>query len=203
MPSTFTVTSTTDPATLTSGTLRWAIEQADEATTPSTIDFDLGSSPQTITLTQGQLELSNASDATTIDGPSAGVTISGGGLNREFQVDPGVTASLSGLTISGGSASYGAGLQVEGTVTVTACTITGDTAGTAGGGVQVNAAAMATLIDSIVSQDSSRYGGAINDDGTVTLIDCTVSADTASVQAGGLRIDAWRHGLAHRQHVQR
>ena len=80
MPATFTVTSTTDPPTLTSGTLRWAVEQADAATTPSTINFDLGSSPQTITLTQGQLELTNTADAITIDGPGSSLlNVSGGG----------------------------------------------------------------------------------------------------------------------------
>ena len=49
---------------------------------------------QTITLTQGQLELSNTSGTETITGPAAGVTVSGGGLSRVFQVDSGVTADL-------------------------------------------------------------------------------------------------------------
>ena len=71
MPSTFTVTSTTDPASVTSGTLRWAIEQANAATTPSTIGFSLGSSPQTITLAQGQSSRSNTADSVVIDGPGA------------------------------------------------------------------------------------------------------------------------------------
>ena len=58
---------------------------------------------QTITLTAGQLELSNTSGTETITGPAAGVTVSGGGLSRVFQVDASVTASISGLTITGGS----------------------------------------------------------------------------------------------------
>ncbi len=62
------------------------------------------STPQTITLTGSQLELSNTSGTQTITGPAAGVTVSGGGLSRVFQVDAGVTASISGLTITGGSA---------------------------------------------------------------------------------------------------
>ncbi len=65
----FIVTSTAD--SLAPGTLRWAIAWADLATTPSTIEFNLGSSPATITLTQGQLELSNSSEPITIDGPGA------------------------------------------------------------------------------------------------------------------------------------
>ena len=60
--------------------------------------------PQTITLTGTQLELSNTSETETITGPKAGVTVSGGGLSRVFQIDEGVTASISGLTITGGNA---------------------------------------------------------------------------------------------------
>ena len=43
--------------------------------------------PQTITLTHGQLELSDTAGPQTITGPAAGVTISGGGNSRVFQVD--------------------------------------------------------------------------------------------------------------------
>ena len=111
MPATFVVTSTTDPATLTSGTLRWAVEQANAATTPSTINFDLGSSPQTITLTQGQLELTNTADSVAIDRPGANLLdISGNSASRVFDVESGVTASLSGLSISEGLSQGAIGL---------------------------------------------------------------------------------------------
>ena len=55
MPATFLVTNPADTGA--SGTLRWAVEQADSAASASTIDFSLGSGPQTITLTGGQLAL--------------------------------------------------------------------------------------------------------------------------------------------------
>jgi hypothetical protein len=177
--------------------LRDAIAYADTLTN-ATITFDptlFANGPQTITLTQGQLELSGSGLSATITGPAAGLTIDGGGLSRVFLVDPGVTASLSGLTIGGGSAAYGAGLEVEGstlseaggTVTLTDCTITGNRATTSGGGMQVEVGASATLTDSTLAGNSSAYGGAINDNGTLTLTDCTIAANTASVQAGGLR----------------
>ena len=107
--STLTVNSTADSAPAGNpapGTLRWAVEKADEATSPTTINFNLGSAPTTITLEQGELELYNTADAITITGPGASLlTISGNDLNRVFQIDPEVTASLSGLTITGGYAS--------------------------------------------------------------------------------------------------
>ena len=54
-------------------------------------------------LTAGPLELSQTSGLETITGPQAAVTISGGGKSGVFQVDRGVTASISGLTITGGA----------------------------------------------------------------------------------------------------
>ena len=137
---TFTVTSAADSAPAGSpdvNTLRWAVEQANAATSASSIEIELGSSPATITLLQGQLELDNTAYATTIyDGPGEGsVTISGNNASRVFQVDPSVTASISGMTITGGSAGIGAGLYNEGTTTLTNCTVSGNSAQYSGGGV--------------------------------------------------------------------
>ena len=99
--STFTVTSTLDDGS--DGTLRWAVAQANSGG-DNTIAFDAGvfGTPQTITLAGTQLELGDTTGTETIAGPAAGVTVSGGGLSRVFQVDGGVTASISGLTITGG-----------------------------------------------------------------------------------------------------
>ena len=121
---TFVVTDPADPLTggvPTPNTLRWAVEQADVATTPSTIKFELGSTPATITLTQGELELSNTTESIRITGLGADdLTVSGGGASRVFQIDPSVTASISGLTVSGGSASFaGGGLYNQGMATLT------------------------------------------------------------------------------------
>ena len=110
------------------------MEQANSATSPSTINFNLGSAPATITLFQGQLELSNSAESVTIDGPGADLlSVSGDTVSQVFQVDKLATASISGLMITGG------GLENSGTVTVTDCTISGDS----GGGV--NSSGMATL----------------------------------------------------------
>ncbi len=143
----------------TTGTLRWAIAQANAATSPSAIEFELGSGPATVALLQGQLELGNTKDATTIyDGPGEGpVTISGNQESRVFQVDPNVTASISGLTITGGNtASNGAGLYNAGTTAMTDCTVTGNTA--IGGSV-------------------TNEGGGIFNSGTLKLINSTLSGN--------------------------
>ncbi len=82
--------------------------------------------PQTITLTGTQLELSDTTGTETITGPKAGVTVSGGGLSRVFQVDAGVTASISGLTITGGAAVRAAACTTTWHATLANCTVTGN-----------------------------------------------------------------------------
>ena len=82
-------------------------------------DSTVFSTPQTITLAGSQLELEDTGGTQTITGPAAGVTISGGGNSRVFQLDDGVTASISGLTISGGS-TYSSGFSMAAVWRITA-----------------------------------------------------------------------------------
>jgi hypothetical protein len=173
----------------------------------STITFDrhVFATPQTITLTGSQLELSNPSETETIKGPAAGVAVSGGGASRVFQVDGLVTASISGLTITGGSsAGYGGygvgggGLLNNGTATLTNCTVSGNSAGSyaSGGGLLNNGTA--TLIDCTVSGNTaggSFFGGGgggvangtyfFAPDATLTITNCTLSGNSA-YSGGGL-----------------
>ncbi len=81
-----------------------------------------------ITLAGTQLELTDTTGTETITGPKAGVTVSGGDQSRVFQVDGGVTASISGLTITGRQdAGNGGGLYNDGgTATLTNCTVSGN-----------------------------------------------------------------------------
>src|SRR6516164_2476129 len=87
--STFTVNSTGDTGTGSGlvGDLRYCITQANSAGGDETIDFDstVFGTPQTITLSGTQLELSDTTGTETITGPAAGVTMSGGGQSRVFQ----------------------------------------------------------------------------------------------------------------------
>ena len=75
---------------------------------PSTIDFNLGKSPATITLSQGALVLDNVAQSITIDGPGATLlTISGGDTSHNpvvyFDTDD-IDASIAKVKELGGSA---------------------------------------------------------------------------------------------------
>ncbi len=184
---TFTVTKTTDDGS--TGTLRWAVEQADSDASANLINFDptVFSTPQMITLTGGTLELSDTTGLQTVTGPSSGVTISGDNASVVFQVDASVHASISGLTITGGAGHYGGGLQNNGTLALTDCTISGNSSNLLGGGLYNNKYATATLTDCTVSGNSaSSEGGGIRNYGTMTLTDSTVGGNSAGSQGAGI-----------------
>ncbi len=171
-----------------SGDLRYCINEANADDGPNQIVFDptVFSTPQTITLSLGQLELSDTGGTQTITGPAAGVTISGGRNSRVFQIDDGVTASISGVTISDGAIGYpgsGAGLANYGTTTLTGCNVSGnyayiDVAGAAG--VFNSAAANLTMTDCTLSGNYGTGTGGLANNGTANLIDCTLSGNFGS-----------------------
>jgi hypothetical protein len=217
--STFTVTSTGDATDNSgdpvSGTLRWAAEQAETATSPVTIDFDLGSSPATITLAEllNPVQLDNATEPIDIDGPgSTLLTIDGNNLGPVFEVDSGTQATITGLEIaeaSGGgegaiydfgalslenctiAGSAGSGVNVLGSADLTDCTIS-DAGQYNGGGVAVEAGAQATIDGCTFNDDTAVNGSAIFNNGTTTVSDCTLtgnSAATSTIYNGG-QLDA-------------
>ena len=148
-------------------------------------------SGQTIILTGGQLELNNTGGTQLITGPAAGVTVSGGGLNRVFEVDQSVTASLSGLTITGGggTSDRGGGLLNLGTVTLTNCTISNNSTSKAtfpgsGGGLSNFGTAILSGC-TISGNTATSNGGGVANLGTITMTNCTVSGNTANGFFGG------------------
>ncbi len=193
--STFTVESIADSAPASSpaqGTLRWAVAEANAANTPSTINFNLGSSAAVITLSQGQLVLTNTGDSTTILGPGASLlSISGNDSSRVLQIDKGVTASISGLTITEGSVgglSFGGGLYNDGgTVTLDDCKMS-DNYADFGGGLE-NYSGTAMLNDCTITGNSAAEGGGAGLEnhffGTLDLTDCTISGNSAAGGAPG------------------
>ncbi len=195
--STIAVNNPTDTPVVGKIDLRQAIALANTTGGNETITFDkmVFKTPQTITLdpSLGQLDLSDTTGTEAIVGPKVGVTVNAGGKSRVFQVDGGVTASVSGMTITDGSAGSGGGLYNHGgTATLTNCTVSGNdatvTSGYGGGGVYTNASGTTTLTNCTVSGNSSgRDGGGLwAFPGTNILTNCTVSGNTAANLGGGL-----------------
>jgi hypothetical protein len=178
--------------------LRQAVNLAALFPVVETIAFDpavFGTTPHTITLTQGQLALDDRA-TTTITGPGANLlTVSGGGKSRVFYIEGG-SATISGLTLSGGHADAGGGLYDNGaTVSLSDCIISGNSA-TDGGGLK-NAGTLSLTNCTVSGNSASFYGGGLFSRGTLSLTDCTVSGNSADDSGGGLFIVFGTATLTH------
>ncbi|MHB1556630.1 MAG: beta strand repeat-containing protein, partial [Isosphaeraceae bacterium] len=185
--STFYVTSTADDGS--AGTLRSVISAASQAGVSNTIDFNLPNpgTPQTITLSQGALVLGGSANLT-IQGPGAGLlTIDAAKSSRVFQVNLGVTASISGLTITGGTGTAGGGVYSKGNTSLSDCVVTGNTATNYGGGIY--GSNTLSLTDCTISANSGFMGGGVYTSvkvaTTPTITDCTISGNSAGQNGAG------------------
>ncbi len=144
----------------------------------------------TITLSSGPLQVGTSVD---IQGPGANkVTVSGGGSSEVFDVEGGVTATISGLTVADGSDTvpyaYGAGgILNQGTLTLSDVVVTGNSAGSEvfGGGGVSNFGTM-KIDDSTISDNTGGYGGGVNNNGPLSITDSTISGNSSGGGAGGI-----------------
>ena len=173
-------------------TLRRAIALANAATSPTTITFSpsVFSTHKTITLTHGGLNLTNTSHATTITGPSVGVTVDGNNHSGVFDVHAHVNVTMSSLTVTKGTGftdseglTSGGGIENKGTMTLTNVNVTKSTSTDGGGGIE-NDGTM-TLSSSKITGDNADAGGGVSNEGTLTLSNDTISG-VASDNGGGL-----------------
>lgn len=185
-----TVTSTADSG---AGSLRKALGSV---CVGGTVRFAPALAGQTITLTSGPLTLGKN---VTLDGSGApGLTVSGGGSVRVFEVSAGVTAAINDLTLTNG---YGfqlaGGVLNNGALTLERVTVTGNTMTTnagdfwqGGGGIYNGDGASLTLMDSTVSANYAGWsGGGIYSffNTTTTIVRSTISGNTSGDVGGGIR----------------
>jgi hypothetical protein len=189
VPSTLTVTNLDDSG---NGSLRFELAQAQNG---DTIVFDDSLNGGTLTLTSGELQVSQS---VTIQGPGSDLlTIDGNHGSRVLEVLPGADVSILGLTFthgvansdgSGSLAGAGGGIRVDGgaALTLTGSVVTGNTA---------NAASATDAQPNLVS----GTGGGIWNAGTLTLIDDVISGNTANTGSAldviGARVNSSGGGL--------
>jgi predicted outer membrane repeat protein len=159
------ITNTNDSG---AGSLRQAIA---DVIPGGTITFSsFFTSPQTITLTSGELRVLKD---LTINGPGPELlTVSGANAGRVFNIgqsSPGFTISISGLKIANGRApdnDFGGGIEQNfGTLTITNCIFS----------------------DNSAPPESTGVGGAIDFfDGTINIIDSSFSGNTSALSGAGV-----------------
>ena len=192
----FTVTNTNDSG---AGSLRDAVAQANIGSNADTIVFAAGLAGQTITLTGGELTLTQD---VTIDGDITGdnradITISGGDASRVIHnTGGGVDAVLKSLTITDGNGA-GAGLNSfggailsrYGTMTIIDSTIRDNSSAARGGGIYGFYSAL-TIVNSLVTGNttSTDAGGIAIHQAALTIVNTTVHGNDALGFAGGIRV---------------
>lgn len=171
------------------GSLRQAI--ADMVTQVDAVIFSgsLFSTPQTLTLTGGELQIDNTNGPFYISGPGASLlTISGNNQGRVFNIGANANVTLSGLRISGGnSPGNGGSIYNSGRLAVTNSTVTGNSAASFGGGIFNNDGAVLNFSNSASMNNSAATGGGIFNsmNGSLAVNGSTVSGNSASSGFGG------------------
>lgn len=175
------------------GSLRQTIADAAAGTT---IQFDASIAGQTIVLTGGAIEIDKV---VTIEGPSAGMTISGGLSSGVFVIGTTADVVLRNLSIvNGRSADGGGGVHVLGKVTIDHSLIANNETSTLGGGIFVEGpGGSLTLLNSTVAGNAATtVGGGVQSTGetTVTIRNSTIAENVAG-DAGGVWITSGTFSL--------
>jgi hypothetical protein len=181
------------------GTLEWAVANAQNG---DTILLTADVERTGITLTQGELILTQQNLTIETEAGKAPVTISGHGLSRVFELAPGAQVTLSNVNITGGNGvannpatvapdGIGGGIVVDtgAALTVSGSTVSGNQAdggeGGLGGGIFVDAGAALTVSGSTISGNGAGYGGGIyNFGGTVAVTGSTLASNGATSGGG-------------------
>jgi CSLREA domain-containing protein len=171
--------------------LREAIDIANNTFGQDTIEFDTAgvfSTPQTITLTGGQL---NITDDVTINGPVSDVTISGNSMSRVFYIDDEaydnfLNVELNSLTISNGMTNgQGGGVHSSENLTIDSVSVSSNTASGGSGGGIFSISGSLSVVDSALMNNSADNGGAIFSVDGLTVQNSSLTGNTAASGDGG------------------
>ncbi|NBR06101.1 MAG: hypothetical protein EBT92_10060 [Planctomycetes bacterium] len=186
------VTNNGDSNTVGSGSLRAAINLANNTPGNDGISFNLTGST-TITLASALPTIAKATFAgsVTINGLGASLlTINGNssGFNF-FNIAAGGSLFISGVTVSGAvfTSGNGGAFNNLGSLAISASTITGNSA--LNGGAIINQGTSLVVKNSIISNNATAgYGGGINNynGGTISIFNSTISGNSATNGGGGI-----------------
>lgn len=205
------VTTADDPGSAANCSLRRAIESVNTGITPvdsncaaglpgSVIRFDgaVFSSPQTITLSEGEIEIENDM---AIDGPGPRLlTIDALGASRIFRIDDSLSSvaqvQISGLNLINGEAESGGAIHTEEDLTLLGMRFGANRAseamGSYGGAIYISNDSTVLIADSLFvnnqalnTQNGNAAGGAVFSLGATTITNSTFSANSVVVNGSG------------------
>jgi CSLREA domain-containing protein len=177
------------------GSLRQAIANANAAPGPQIVAFEptVFNTPQTITLTTGEIAIT---DAVTIQGlGSALVTVSGNNAGRIFNTQPaasGTAINVEGITLTGGqvTGSGGAIIADDENLTVRNCALVGNQATVHGGAIFGTGSKLVIEDSTFSGNQAGARGGAVGVAGisaaSTTIRRSTFSSNLAATWGGAV-----------------
>ncbi len=164
------------------GSLRQAINGANDNPGPDTINFAAETDGNPIILAgavaedgnaSGDLDILDGGDLTVQGNGTANTLIDGNEIDRVFHVCPGGgctnTVTFTGMTIRNGDADHGGGILNENaTTTVEGSIVSANTATHRGGGIY-NVSGTTTLVGSTIAANTAQTGGGIHNNGTLNV----------------------------------
>nr|MBP9664221.1 VCBS repeat-containing protein [Pyrinomonadaceae bacterium] len=159
--------------------------------------------PQTITLTSGELVFASGSNFALFGRGANNLTISGNNQSRVMYVAGDARIVIDGITITGGNgvgslnSGHDGGVSNWGTLTVSRSLIRNNSANGNGGGIGTNTNSHLTLRDSTIRSNSATTiagGGLFIQSGTAEVTGTTINSNSAAGVGGGI---ASIFGTAH------
>jgi Ca2+-binding RTX toxin-like protein len=165
--------------------LREAILAANATNGANSIEFAI---PGTITLTQGQLTIS---DDLTIQGlGSDDLIIDGDENGRVLYVDSGDEVTIEDLTVTGGSVgglAFGGGIYNAGDLTLENVAVEGNYAGSIGGGIFSQGTLTLEQV-SLIGNDTDGVGGGLYASGSLEIVASSIEQNTAAEAGAGAAV---------------
>ncbi len=190
MAATFTVTTTADAG---AGSLRQAILDANAAAGADVVNFSLPAGPQTITLTSGEIVIS---DAVSINGTGASMlTVSGSGSSRIFYISS--SAIIADMTLTAGNSTGGvysgfggAVLVFGGSMTMNDCIVRNNSASATAGAIAMGFGVVNLNRCTISGNVCGNVSGIYLQDGTSVITSSTISGNSGSGISEAIRNNA-------------
>jgi predicted outer membrane repeat protein len=176
------------------GSLRRAILDANARSGPDVISFDSDHGtfavPRTIRLT-GPLPV--LTEDVTINGyiedrlwQATGVTVSGGGAWRVFEVAEGVKATIESITVAEASAPHGGGVLNRGELVIKGMTFLNNAAEHEGGGLANRGGKLTVINSTFYGNRAGWFGGGLASAGGTARVTNSTFSDNTAPRGGGL-----------------
>ena len=118
------------------------------------------------------------------DGDASTSETGGGGAIR---IGPGAILHLAEASLRNHRASLAGAVLNEGALTISRSLLQNNSAGDWGGAIGTTSVSNTHIVNTTITSNAARVGGAIATDGTLLCVNCTITHNSAEIEASGVR----------------